>query len=340
VDSLPRSTNGTASRVRVELPRAGSAGGSFQPSEVGAHQVVRARPLDCWEELVVRAVRFGHPVSLAKGARLELLNAVAVITDPAVEPGSALASFGFDLERFEAYGRRILSGELPEGISYTYGNRLRRHFGVDALEVAASLLRSDPETRGAYVSLWDTPVDLSPEARGKPCLATLFFRLSGGRLTLTATYRAHNLLTAWLENVYGLMSVQRWVASRAGVPPGAITVVSHSLGIDPASPRFAMAQAMAAGWSRDDDLDRGTGKYSLRQDPNGYFVVTVDRDRRTVVAEHRFGGVLVKRYEAERAVTIEREVAADMAVSLVSHALWLGRELSAKERQLREASAG
>jgi thymidylate synthase len=54
-----------------------------------------------------------------------------------------------------------------------------------------------------------------------------------------------------------------------------------------------------------------------------------------IVAEHRFGGMLVKRYEAERAVTIEREVAADMAVSLASHAMWLGRELTAKEQLLR-----
>jgi hypothetical protein len=45
--------------------------------------------------------------------------------------------------------------------------------------------------------------------------------------------------------------------------------------------------------------------------------------------------MVVKRYEAERAVTIERQVAADMAVSLVSHALWLGRELTAKEQMLR-----
>ena len=58
-------------------------------------------------------------------------------------------------------------------------------------------------------------------------------------------------------------------------------------------------------------------------------------ERGVIVAEHRFGGMLVKRYEAERAVTIEREVAADMAVSVVSHAMWLGRELTAKEQLLR-----
>jgi thymidylate synthase len=163
----------------------------------------------------------------------------------------------------------------------------------------------------------------------------VLFRRSAGRLAVTATYRSHNLMTAWLENVYGLMAIQSHVAAGTGLEPGPITVVSHSLGIDPRSPRYEIARAIADGWTRDETLDRETGKYSLREDPNGYFVVSVDSDRGTLVAEHRFEGVLVKRYEAERAVTIEREVAADMAVSLVSHALWLGRELTAKEQALR-----
>lgn len=337
LDELPRAANGgPAERVRVEIPEADpEVSISRKPSEVGAHQVVRARPLDCWEELVVRTLRFGHPVRLAKGKRLELLNAKAVIGAPEPESRDALSAFGFEIDRFEEYGRRILDAELPEGISYTYGNRLRAHFGADGLATAIDLLRADPETRGAYVSLWDNAADLSADAGSKPCLATLFFRRSDRRLTLTATYRSHNLLTAWLENVYGLMAIQRHVAGGAGIEPGAITVISHSLGIDPSSPRFAMARSIAASWERDDDFDRATGKYSLREDPNGYFVVSVDRERGLIVAEHRFGGILVKRYEAERAVTIEQRVSADMAVSLVSHAMWLGRELTAKERLLR-----
>jgi thymidylate synthase len=217
---------------------------------------------------------------------------------------------------------------------------LRAHFGSDGLATAVDLLRADPETRGAYVSLWDNAVDLSAAAGSKPCLVTLFFRRSDGRLTLTATYRSHNLLSAWLENVYGLMAIQRYVAARAGMDPGAITVISHSLGIDPSSPRYGLARSIAEGWKRDDDVDRSTGKYSLREDPNGYFVVSVDRERGLIVAEHRFGGVLVKRYEAERATAIEQQVSADMAVSLVSHAMWLGRELSAKERLLQGGAAG
>ena len=321
VHDLPNGAT-TAERVRVELPSAAEP--TFRPS--GSHEVVRRRPLDCWEELVVRAMRFGRPVELRKGRRLELLNVKTVITSPAVEDADELARYGFDLDRLLAYQRRILDPSLPEGISYTYGNRL------GSLEPVTDLLRKDPETRGAYVSLWQEG-DLG--ASSKPCLTTLFFRRSEGRLTLTATYRSHNLLWAWLENVYGLMAVLNHVADEAGMEPGAITVISHSLTVDPDSPRFGVAQAVAESWKSDDDLDRESGKYSLRQDPNGYFEVSADHERGVIVAEHRYGGMLVKRYEAERAVTIEREVAADMGVSLASHAMWLGRELTTKEQLLR-----
>ncbi|MEA2219371.1 MAG: hypothetical protein QOJ35_1997 [Solirubrobacteraceae bacterium] len=337
----PPDGQGAERRVRVDVPTAVPDDYAYLPSDLGAHQVVRRRPLDCWEELVVRVVRFGRPIELASGQRLELLNAKAVITDPADDPPAALAAFGFDGERLRAYQEQILRPELPDGISYTYGNRLRGYFdqvtsATDTLQTAIEALRADRRTRGAYVSLWDTAADLPRrEQPATPCLTTLFFRVSGDRLTLTATYRAHNLLTAWLENVYGLMAIQRHVADACGIAAGAITVISHCLGIDPRSPRYDLARTIAASWTRDDDVDRETGKSTLREDPNGYFVVTVDHDRGAIVAEHRFGGVLVKRYEADRAASIEQAVGADMAVTLVSHALWLGRELTRHEQLLR-----
>lgn len=335
VAGLPR-VDEPGERVRVDLPAADEY--AYRPSHVAAHQVVRARPLDAWEELVVRCVRFGRRAALAKGERIELRDAKVVITDPADDPECALAAYGFSPEAFRAYQQRILEPALPEDIGYSYGNRLRAHFGHDALATAIAALREDPETRHAYVALWDTARDpiATCGGRGRPCLTTVFLRRDAdGRLALSATYRAHNLLTAWLENVYGLMAVQRHVAAAVAMEPGSITVLSHSLGVDPASPRFGVAVSLADGRTHDHDLDRDSGKRVLREDPHGYFVVSTDRDRGLVVAEHRFGGVLVKRYEAARGVTIEQAVAADQAVSLVSHALWLGRELAKAEQALR-----
>jgi thymidylate synthase len=345
LDGLPEATGEQPERVRVELPEFVPGDYSYRPSQVEAHQVVRRRPLDCWEELLVRCLRFGRPVTLGNGPRLELLNPKVVITDPAPEAPETLAQYGFRLDRFLAYQKRILDPELPDGIAYTYGHRLRGYFdqgerGRDTLATAIDVLRADPESRGAYVSLWDTNSDLAVgDDRGHrslPCLTTLFFRRNDGRLSLTATYRAHNMLTAWLENVYGLMAIQRHVADALDVPVGSLTVLSHSLGVDPRSPLYSLARNLDSGWKRDEDFDREKGRHTLREDPNGYFAVNVDERERCLVAEHWSGGLLIKRYRSDRAAVIERAIIGDMAVSLVSHALWLGRELATKEQLLRE----
>jgi thymidylate synthase len=328
-------------RLRVEIPVEGADAGARRPSHVGVHDVRRYTPLECWRELVVRAARFGTPAQLGNGARLELLNVRAVIERPTDDDADALREHGFDLERFRAYQREMLEPALPDGIAYSYGNRLRGYFdqgsGADTLKTAVEILRSDRLSRRAYVSLWDSVEDLREGNGALPCLTTIFFRVSEERLTLTATYRAHNLLTAWLQNVYGLMAIQRHVAEATGVEPGALTVISHSLGIDPRSTRFELANAIAADWRSDDDRDLRTGKASLREDPHGYFIVSADAERGLILAEHRFDGVLVKRYEGERAAAVEHEIAADMAVSLVSHAMWLGRELARAEASLERA---
>jgi len=97
----------------------------------------------------------------------------------------------------------MLEPELRETLSYSYGNRLRGYFaqgdgGTDALKSVVEGFRADPETRHGYVSLWDTSADL-PEATA-PCHALRpWLSALTGRLTLAATYRSHNLLTAGLR---------------------------------------------------------------------------------------------------------------------------------------------
>lgn len=344
--ALPKADPAEA-RVRVDIPAPKESDFTFQPSHPAAHQIVRRRPLEAWRELVVRTLRFGRPAFMKKGRRLELLNAKVVITEPAEETAAQLDAYGFDLARFKTYQRKILDPVLPEGISYTYGNRMRGYFpkagaALDAVQCVIDTLSVNPDSRHGFISLWDTPRDLARDSdvdSSTPCLVTLFFRKAGDALTLTATYRSHNLLTAWLENVYGLMAVQKMVADAVCLPIGPITVISHSLGADPDSSRFAIGEQVLSGWDRDDDLDPETGKPVLREDPHGYFALSIDESRGTILADHLFDGVLVKRYEAAKAEAIETQVSTDMAISLVSHAMWLGRELLRQEFKLKAALA-
>lgn len=355
MDRMAAARSRDGERVQVRLP---DSSVDFMPSDPLAHSVRRPTPLACWQELVFRVRRFGRPVRLRKGRRIELLNAKVVIAEPQEEPADHLARFGYALAEFEAYQDWILEKAKREDVSYTYGHRLRSYFRrdgepVDGLAEAVARLRDDPESRKAFMTTWDNSADLArgpetgeddPEAGGGdsvPCLVTLFYRVFQGRLTLTATYRSHNLMSAWLKNVYGLIALQRFVAERAGLPPGPLTVISHSLTIDPDSQggrALEVASAVAEARKTDDEVDPETGKISLREDPNGNFVVTIDKERREIIVDHKYQGLTLKRYTGTEPQAIEAEIARDMALSLISHALYLGRQIAQKHQELKALS--
>ena len=283
--------------------------------------VVRDTPLEAWKEVLYLLTRFGHRVTLKKGDRLELQHVKVVVEKPRVRGmrNSSRRSIWIP-ENLRRYQEDILRGELRPDETYNYGHRLRAYFGLDTLAACADRLKADPEDRKSYVALWDTARDLTVK-EGRPCLVSLFFRKFEGKLTLSATFRTHNAMDAWLLNLYGLMAIQTWVAERAGLPPGAIVVMSHSLGLDPR------------------ELDRalmiiGKRPFKVRLDPMGYFRITLDG--KEILVEHRFEDVTLKEYRGKTAASLQHQIARDVALSDINHAIYLGRQLAKAEMALKD----
>jgi thymidylate synthase len=304
-------------RQSVSLPEVET---QYFPSNPRAHQVVEKTPLKAWLELLFCLTRFGRRVTLAKGERLELQNVKVVVEKPEPEPPGSLADHDLDPGRLEKYFAEFLVGELRPDEAYNYGHRLRRYFDLDAVEALAARLKKDPEDRKAYVTLWDNRRDLTAK-ESRPCFVSVFVRKFEDKLTLTATFRTHNALDAWLLNFYGLMALQGAVAERAGLPPGAITVFSHSISIDPK------------------ELDRaltvvGKRTWQMHLDPQGYFRVTLNGDE--ILVEHRFEDVTLKEYRGKTAVAVQHQIARDLAVSDINHAMYVGRQLAKAELALKE----
>ena len=214
----------------------------------------------------------------------------------------------------------FLGGEMRPDETYNYGHRLRTYFGIDTLAACAARLKRDPEDRKSYVTLWDNTRDLG-QVEGRPCLVSLYFRKFDGKLTLSATFRTHNAMDAYPMNLYGLMAIQDWVAKEAGLAPGALVVISHSLGLDPK------------------ELDRalliiGQRPFKVRLDPMGYFRITLDG--KDILVEHRFEDVTLKEYRGKKAERLQHEIARDVALSDINHAIYLGRQLARAEAALKE----
>ncbi|MBF0212855.1 MAG: hypothetical protein HQM00_04720 [Magnetococcales bacterium] len=309
------------------------------PSDPRGHQIQGAGPLEAWQELIHRLYRFGHRVTLTgKGERLELQHVKVIIQNPQEEPAARLREYGFDPEAFTRYQERILSDELPPDQHYGYGNRLRGYFGTerhDTLAEAARKLRDNPDSRHVFISLWDTGRDLLSDAPGHPCLVSLFLRRFEERLTLAALFRTHNALTAWLMNVHGLIAIQRLIATEAGLTPGAMTIISHSITIDP----------QGGGWERARTIHDFRNKAKceqseFQQDPHGDFVISVNGESGLIVVDHRFEGQSLHRYTGTTAEEIERQLVLDLAISDIGHALYLGRELGRAEARLKNLKRG
>ena len=330
-----------ADRQNIPLPELEV---QYFPSNPRAHQIVRETPMEGWKELLYLLTRFGRLVTLKKGERIELQNVKVVIEKPIFESKDILKRHNFDSEKFKLYQKEILRfdfwdsdkplkgqltlplpgdtarRELKKDETYSYGYRLRQHFDIDGLEACAERLKKDSEDRKAYFALWDSREDLKRK-EGHPCFVSLFFRKFEERLTLTATFRTHNAIDGWLLNCYGLMAIQDWVANKVNMPAGAITVISHSISIDPR------------------ELDRalmiiGKRAFKVRIDPMGYFRITLDG--KEILVEHRFEDVTLREYRGKKAVRLQHEIARDVAVSDINHAIYLGRQLAKAEMALKD----
>jgi thymidylate synthase len=127
-------------------------------------------------------------------------------------------------------------------------------------------------------------------------------------------------MDAWLLNFYGLMALQQEVARRAGTEPGAITVFSHSISIDPKELDRALTVVAKRKWK-------------MRLDPMGYFRITLDGGE--ILVEHRAEDVTLKEYRGRTAVALQHQIARDVALSDINHAMYLGRQLAKAEMALK-----
>jgi|LSQX01.3.fsa_nt_gb thymidylate synthase len=303
----------SSQRIEIELPQVEV---THYPSEPRGCTIIADSPLAGWRELIFRLHRFGHLAHLRKGDRQELQNVKVVVTQPR-DDEAELEKYGFSVAELQQYQKDMLIAAKPSDHSYTYGNRIREYFGFDSLDKFAHRLRNNPQDRDCYLALWDSGSDI--ESGDSPCLVSIFFRVYDEQLTLCACYRTHNALDAWLKNVYGLIETQRIVAEKVGIETGPLTVISHSISIDPS--KYDLAERVAKSKS-----------FSVNMDPNGQFMFSVDHDAGEIIAQHISNeGFLLHEYRSAKAERIQHEIARDCAVSDINHALYLGRQLAKAE---------
>jgi len=298
------------------------------------HRIEGRTIAETWVKIVHRIKTTGtiRP-TLYDGQWQELIDLMAIVTD---EP----APFYFPEPNYLPCDRTFISeyvsqilddAPIVEGVKYTYGQRLRSHFGIDQIEQAIGKLIADIDSARVVMSLWDVQDGALPNS-SPPCLNHIWLRASDKELSLTATFRSNDMFSAWPSNAMGLRALQQHIRdeicdrSNYNLQMGPLITISQS------------AHIYDDCWDSADNLIQNQYKKLLAQrdyaDPSGSFVINIQNGK--IVVEHMTPGTgeVVNCYSGKSATQLCRQIAADCPALQIGHAMYLGCELQKAELAL------
>jgi len=137
---------------------------------------------------------------------------------------------------FINYFNRQYSKFCGDGPVYhgAYGDRLRRHLGIDQLQRACDALRANPDTRQVVLQIWDSSIDLpgssgEPASKDIPCNIVSFLKIRSGALEWTQVMRSNDLFRGLPYNLVQFTTLQEVLAGWLHVRMGSYHHLSDSL---------------------------------------------------------------------------------------------------------------
>ena len=163
---------------------------------------------------------------------------------------------------------------------------------------------------------------------GQPCLTSLFFRVIQQKLTLTAIYRSHNSVDAWVKNIYALAKLLDDISKKISLMSGALSIISHSITIDMTEISKSRAKKVV------DNRKESIHNRNIDDDPRGKFEIFIDKEAKEIVVKHLATNHPLNEYRSSKAENIERVLYDDYVLSNIQHAMYIGRQLAIAEQCL------
>lgn len=291
------------------------------PSNIAGHTVVQESILTAWQEVLFKLNKFGVMRELSNGKlRKELLNMKVVFDASSIENVTdlGLKSFNLTREELKQYTDSLMSPEIDEGQTYSYGNRITNHFdNQDNLQKVIHELMLPGDRRRCYITLWDNTRDITSTS-SRPCMVSLFFRKIDDKLHLTVNFRSHNGALAWIKNACGLSLLLKRVCRKSELKMGLLTIISHSISLDPNS----------IGQISDQIEEYLHDHPRIKLDPYGYIKITTDVDKKLIHAYHfDHENVELAHYEGCTPQEVQHLLYINQCISDIGHAMYIGTQL-------------
>ncbi|MUG98680.1 thymidylate synthase [Scytonema sp. UIC 10036] len=302
------------------------------PGQRYGHRIEGKTIAETWVKIIhlIKTTGTVRPTAY-DGQWQELIDLMAIVTsepenfyfpDPNYLP--------IDRSFLQEYVSQILDdAPQQEGVKYTYGQRLRSHFGRDQIQFCIDKLANDINSARVVMSLWDVGHDASDSP---PCLNHIWVRVVDNELSLTATFRSNDMFSAWCANAMGLRALQMYI--RDGINKSA----GYDLTLGPLVTVSQSAHIYDDCFENAEKVIKTYYPKLCQQrdycDPSGSFTIAIQNGE--ILVEHMTpgSGEVVNCYSGKLAKQVLRAIAADCPGLQVEHAMYLGAELQKAELAL------
>ncbi len=284
------------------------------PTDPVGFKIVGKTVGEAWLDILDTVMRFGVRKKTEYGNEMkEVINLLTVVTEEDPLKIDWKEYFNFTREELAAYVPRMLSDTQLQDVEYTYGQRLRAHFGKDQIQSMIDYLKKVPFTRRAVAVTWDVVKDLG--STKAPCLDLIQCLIQEGKLYMTVYFRSNDMFDAWPRNAFALRMMQGEIARGLMVGLGSLCVLSSS------------AHIYEGSWTLAKNLVAEHKKLpALELDPRGNFVISLEQGM-IVLRHYSPSGGKIDEIRGKMVKEITNQLLLRRDISLVSHALYIGREL-------------
>ena len=122
----------------------------------------------------------------------------------------------------------------PNMKAFLDGGIFKGAYGIRAgaqIDKIVELLKNDPETRQAVITLRDPYRDLFEKSKDVPCTIAMSFRIRNGKLNMTTHMRSNDLVWGFPYDVIQFCLLQMTIAKELGIENGTYTHHADSLHI-------------------------------------------------------------------------------------------------------------
>ncbi len=292
---------------------------------------IRAKTIgEAWLQALTLVMRFGiAKQSQHEEQQREMLFLVAAITDEDIDNIQWKPYFTFPKEELEQYIPQVITdAKIPE-LSYTYGQRLRSHKGIDQIASMAKKLIAVPYTRRAVACTWD--IELDTDNNNPPCLNYVQALIQENKLYLLAYLRSNDIYGAWPKNAFALRKLQQQLCKETKTMIGDLIMISASAHIYERHFRQVGEILKEYGEKLVFDLPRSAGNL----DPRGNIHIEL-KDEKIRVTHLGLDGTRLEQVDVQTAQAATKWLILHHKISDISHALYLGQELMKAEIALKK----